>query len=195
MFRDPQSDDNVNAPGSAKVAERPEVHLKWVRFLPGCRGGQAGCLPAEEALPAIHRTALSWFKRYRGFPPALGARGHSFCLGEAATATALPFGFTSLAAFGFVFEVFVVEEVLFSCRKYKVCSAVYTLKNSVLKLRHNLCPVAYQYWWLRRRDFEDGLQSRPGSRRQFYSISRRFFFRLRLRASACLALSFSPGFK
>jgi hypothetical protein len=28
-----------------------------------------------------------------------------------------------------------------------------------------------------------------------YSISRRLFFRLRLRANACLALSFSPGFK
>jgi len=32
-------------------------------------------------------------------------------------------------------------------------------------------------------------------RNRFYSISRRFFFRFRLRASACLARSFSPGFK
>ena len=45
-----------------------------------------------------------------------------------------------------------MEEVLFSRRKYKIRSAVHTLKNSVLKLRHNLCPVAYQYWWLGRRD-------------------------------------------
>jgi hypothetical protein len=82
----------------------------------------------------------------------LRARGHGLRLSETATATTLPFGLTSLAAFGFVFEVFVVEEVLFSRREYKVCSAVYTLKNSVLKLRHNLCPVAYQYWWLGRRD-------------------------------------------
>src|SRR5580692_7271335 len=35
----------------------------------------------------------------------------------------------------------------------------------------------------------------PPRRSGFYSISRRFFFRFRLRASACLARSFSPGFK
>jgi hypothetical protein len=52
-----------------------------------------------------------------------------------------------------------VEEVLFSRCKYKIRSAVHTLENSVLKLRHNLCPVAYQYWLVK--------AAGPRSRRQF----------------------------
>jgi hypothetical protein len=64
----------------------------------------------------------------------------------------LALGLAGLAPFGFVFKVFVVEEMLFSRCKYEFRSAVHTLENSVLKFRHNLCPVAYQYWWLRRRD-------------------------------------------
>jgi hypothetical protein len=81
----------------------------------------------------------------------LRAGGRGLGLGESA-ATALPLGLAGLAAFGLVFEVFVVEEVLFSRCEYKFRRTVYTLENSVLKLRHNLCPVCYQYWWLRRRD-------------------------------------------
>ena len=32
-----QSDNDVNAPGSAKVAERPKVHVEIAYFLTGCR--------------------------------------------------------------------------------------------------------------------------------------------------------------
>jgi hypothetical protein len=62
---------------------------------------------------------LGGFERHRGFPPALRAGGHGLRLREAAT-TALALGLTGLAPLGFVFEVFVMEEVLFSRRKYKV---------------------------------------------------------------------------
>jgi hypothetical protein len=120
--------------------------------LSGCRGRQPGGLPAEEALPAVYRTALSGFKGNCCLPAALRASGHGFGLGETTSTITLALGFTSLAALGFVFEVLAVEEVLFSRCKYKFRSAVHTLENSVLKLRHNLCPVAYQYWWLGRRD-------------------------------------------
>jgi hypothetical protein len=51
----------------------------------------------------------------------LRAGGHGLGFGEATTATALALGLTGLAALGFVFEVFVVEEVLFSRREYKFC--------------------------------------------------------------------------
>jgi hypothetical protein len=51
----------------------------------------------------------------------LRAGSHSLRFGEATTAAALAFGLTCLAALGFVFEVFVVEEVLFSRREYKFC--------------------------------------------------------------------------
>jgi hypothetical protein len=50
----------------------------------------------------------------------LRAGGHGLRFGETAAATALPLGLTGLAAFGFVFEIFVVEEVLFSRREYKI---------------------------------------------------------------------------
>jgi hypothetical protein len=47
-----------------------------------------------------------------------GRHGFGFC--EPAAATTLALGLASLAAFGFVFKVFVMEEVLFSRRKYKI---------------------------------------------------------------------------
>jgi hypothetical protein len=50
----------------------------------------------------------------------LRAGSHGLRFGETAAATALPLGLTGLAAFGFVFEIFVVEEVLFSRREYKI---------------------------------------------------------------------------
>jgi len=86
------------------------------RLLPGRDGRR---LPALETFPAIDRPALGRPERNRGFPPALRAGGHGLRLGEAAT-TALALGLAGLAPFGFVFEVFVMEEVLFSRRKYKV---------------------------------------------------------------------------
>jgi hypothetical protein len=49
----------------------------------------------------------------------LRASGHGFGFGETAAAATLPLGFAGLAPFGFVLEVFVVEEVLFSRSKYK----------------------------------------------------------------------------
>ena len=128
-----------------------------------CRSGRRAHRASRlETLAAINRATLGWFKWDRGFPPALRAGRHGLRLGETASATTLAFGLTRFTALGFVFEVFVVEEVLFSRCKYKFCRTVYTLENSVLKLRHNLCPVAYQYWWLRRRD-----RCHSGSRRQF----------------------------
>jgi hypothetical protein len=49
----------------------------------------------------------------------LRAGGHSLGFGEATTAAALALGLTCFAALRFVFEVFVVEEVLFSRSEYK----------------------------------------------------------------------------
>jgi hypothetical protein len=60
----------------------------------------------------------------------LRARGHGFRFGEpAATAPGrtLALQFAVLAALGFVLEVFVMEEVLFSRCKYKIRPAINTL--------------------------------------------------------------------
>jgi hypothetical protein len=54
-----------------------------------------------------------------GFASALRAGGHGFRFGETTPSAALTLGFTGLTPFGFVFEVFVMEEVLLSRRKYK----------------------------------------------------------------------------
>jgi hypothetical protein len=55
----------------------------------------------------------------------LGAGGHGLRLAESCGRTALALGLAVLTALGFVLEVFVVEEVLFSRCEYEICSAVY----------------------------------------------------------------------
>ena len=52
----------------------------------------------------------------------------------------LALGLAGLAALGFVLEILVVEEVLFSRCEYEICSAIYALENAVLKLRHSTVP-------------------------------------------------------
>jgi len=66
---------------------------------------------------------LSRFERHRRFTTALRARGHRFGLGEpAATAwRTLALYFARFATLGLVFEVFVMEEVLFSRCEDEIC--------------------------------------------------------------------------
>jgi len=117
-------------------ATAEEGYVKALSIAPnGCRRR----LPAEEAFAAIHWPALGWLKGYRGFPTALRAGGHGFRFGKARGRRTRTLGFTILTALRFVFEVFVVEEVLFSRCKYEVCSAVYALEDAVLKIRHINC--------------------------------------------------------
>jgi hypothetical protein len=67
----------------------------------------------------------------------LRAGGHGFRFGETAgRRRTLPLGFTPLAAFGFVLEVLVMEEVLFSRCKYEIRSAIDAFEDAVLKLAH-----------------------------------------------------------
>jgi len=77
-------------------------------------------LSTQEALPAIDRTALRRLKRHRGVPTALGTTGRGFGLGKARCRRALTLGLAILAAFRLVFEILVVEEVLFSRCKYEI---------------------------------------------------------------------------
>jgi hypothetical protein len=43
-------------------------------------------------------------------------------------------GLTALAALGFVFELFIVEEELLASGKNEISSAIYTLQNLILEL-------------------------------------------------------------
>jgi hypothetical protein len=65
-------------------------------------------------------------------------RTHRHCLGlgETAATGTLALGLTGLAALGFVLEVLIVEEVLFSRRENEISPTIYTLKYSILKIRH-----------------------------------------------------------
>jgi hypothetical protein len=86
-----------------------------------------------------------------------------------------------------------VEEQLLPRGEDEFCAAIDAVENTVLKLRHDN--------WLRAPPMIScSAQNKTGQARspvQYanYSISRRVFFRFRLRASACLARFFSPGFK
>lgn len=116
------------------------------------RDSRRGCLPAQETLAAVYWPALSWLEWYRGVPTALGAGSHRLRLAKARGRTALALCLAILAALGFVLEVFVVEEVLFSRCEYKVCSAVNAFEDSVLKLRHSSCaPYQPELLRIRRR--------------------------------------------
>jgi hypothetical protein len=93
---------------------------------------------AQEAFPAVHRSALSRFEGHGGFTAALRARGHGFGLSETATPWGtLTLHFARLAAFGFVLKTLVVEEVLLSRGKNKLCATIRALHGSILKLRHH----------------------------------------------------------
>jgi hypothetical protein len=105
------------------------------------RRGSLG-LAGQEALATEDRTPLCWFERDSGLPSALRAGGHGFTLGEASAtaAGALTLGLAGLAALGLVFEILIVEKVLLARSEDEIRTAVYTLEDAILKLRHCLYP-------------------------------------------------------
>jgi hypothetical protein len=113
--------------------------MNWKAGSLACR--HALCLAREEAFAAKHGTPLSGLEWYRGFAATLGAGGHGFAFGETAATRALAFGFARLAAFGFILEILIVEEMLFTRGKDEIGSAVYALQGPVLELRHGNVPV------------------------------------------------------
>ena len=92
-----------------------------------------------EALTAKHRTSLRGLERYSGFPLASGANSLGFhpliitaILRQSQRLGAFPPAV--FAAFGFVFELLIVEEELFTGSEYKVGAAIHTLENLVLEV-------------------------------------------------------------
>jgi len=94
-------------------------------------------LTAQEALAAEYRPALSRLEGDRGFPAALGAGGGGLRLALSPGRTALALVLTVLTPLGFVLEVLIVEEVLFSRREYEIRTAIDALEGAVLEIRHN----------------------------------------------------------
>ena len=105
-----------------------------------CSSG-SGCRPPRgETLAAKDRTALCWFEGHRRFLPALRASRAGLSLGEgwvtAGTWSAQhrdSLGFACLAALGFVFELLIVEEQLFTRGEDEIAAAIHALKNLILE--------------------------------------------------------------
>jgi hypothetical protein len=99
-----------------------------------------------ETLPTKDRPALCGLEGNGGFLATLRAISPGFYLGIVSgcrgTHVGGPLGLASFAAFGFVLELFVVEEKLFSRCEDEVGAAVNTLKNLVLKFHGELLPSA-----------------------------------------------------
>ena len=124
--------------GQSGSAGCPRAGCLWESVL---AGGGTCCLTAEEALAAVDRTALRRLEGNGCLPTALRAHGHGFGFSETRTGRPLALGLTSFTALGFIFEIFIVEEMLFSRGEYEIRSAIDALEIAVLKLRHGLFPV------------------------------------------------------
>jgi len=149
-------------------------------FLDATRSGEFSLL---EAFLAEHRTSLCRSEWHRGVLPARRAgrlRFHTVGDRWTRSRTARPFGLTRLATLRFVLELLISEKQLFARGPYEIGPAIHTPQGLVLEL-HRSPP----------RELVDPVRRSPWS----YSDSRRSFLRLRLRASACLALRLSPGFR
>src|SRR4051812_16004353 len=130
--------------------------------------------PGLEAFLAEHGAPLRRFERHGGFFAARRTRRdrfHPFARHTGADRASRPLALTGLAALRLVFEVLVGEELLFTRRPDELRRAIHAPEDPVLELHRSL------------------------PRGVGHSDSRRSFLRLRLRASACLALRLSPGFK
>src|SRR4029077_7621024 len=128
-----------------------------------------------EAFFAENRAPLCWLEGYRCLLAAGRAHGdgfHPFARHSRAGRTCRALALTSFAPLRLVLEVLVGEELLFSRRPDELRGAVHAAEDPVLELHRS-----------------------PPRRGSVYSDSRRSFFRFRFRASACLALRLSPGFK
>jgi hypothetical protein len=107
--------------------------------LPSVLCGGRNAFALLEAFAAKHRAALGWFEWNRSF--ALASRANR--LGFHPLVVASPLGkteglsaffFALFTALRFVFELFIVEEELFTGREHEVCAAVDTLENLILEL-------------------------------------------------------------
>ena len=101
--------------------------------------GSSGRLALLEAFTAKHRTSLRRLKGHRGFPLATGADGFRFhpLISAAVLRKSQSLGalaFAGLAAFGFVLELFIVEEELFPGSENKISATIDALENLVLEL-------------------------------------------------------------
>jgi len=107
----------------------------------GCFLSGSGLPTSLKALATEDRPPLSRLEWDGGFFPALRAGSPSFDFGIRGSGTwsgcstehGDAFGLTGLAPFGFVLELFVVEEQLFSGREHEVGPAIDALEYLVLE--------------------------------------------------------------
>jgi hypothetical protein len=115
--------------------------IGWLGFGSSGSGNSAGA-PLLEALPTEDRPSLRGLEWHGGFLATTRTIGASFHLwviaGRRGPHSGRPLGLAGFAAFGFVLELFVVEEQLFSRGEDEVGAAVNTLQNLVLEFHGEL---------------------------------------------------------
>src|SRR5262249_6101475 len=101
-----------------------------------------GELPGLEAFLAEHGTPLRRLEGHRRFLAAVRAGGHGLDpLPHGAAGPGRPrgaFGFAGLAAFGFVLEVLVGEELLLPRRPYELRATIHAPEDPILELHRSL---------------------------------------------------------
>jgi hypothetical protein len=101
------------------------------------RSGESCCAFPFETIATQNRTTLSWPERHGGGLATLRTSGRGFDLGfafrECARKPVDAPGLATLAAFGLVPELFLVEELLIPDGEYEVSATVNTLQYLVLK--------------------------------------------------------------
>ena len=101
--------------------------------------------PLLEAFPAKNRAPLAGTEWHRGLLAAMRTNRRGFHLGVGVRGADTPHHrnplvFARLAAFGFVFKLFIVEKELFTRREDKLCSTINTLQYLVLELHRENAP-------------------------------------------------------
>jgi len=108
----------------------------------GSSGSGGGGAPQLEALPTEDWPSLRGLEWHGGFLAATRTIGASFHLwviaGRRSSYGGGPLGLARFATFGFVLELFVVEEQLFPRSEDEVGAAVNTLQNLVLEFHGEL---------------------------------------------------------
>jgi len=126
-----------------------DTQIAWfsesLKFREDELGGSSGCFALLKALAAEYRTALRGFERDGGFTLAPGANCLCFYPLIIAAGGWNPqrlgaLAFAVFATLGFIFELLIMKEKLFTGSENEVSATIDTLQNLILELHLRVSP-------------------------------------------------------